>query len=53
MGSLSARSDTRFTLDSNLLVHSLDRAEGSRHALAKRIVDRARRRLLADPSIVV
>lgn len=35
------RFSRRFTLDSNLLVYSMDGAEGERHELARQIVDRA------------
>jgi predicted nucleic acid-binding protein len=35
-------SDERFTLDTNILVYSVDRAAGSRHERAKEIVSRAR-----------
>jgi predicted nucleic acid-binding protein len=39
--SLRARSDLRFTLDTNLLVYSVDRSEGVRHDLALDLVNRA------------
>lgn len=35
---------TRFTLDTNILVYSLDNAAGTRHRLATEIVDRAAER---------
>ena len=35
------RSDLRFTLDTNLLVYSMDSTEGARYELAREIVDRA------------
>ena len=34
-------SDSRFTLDSNILVYALDRQAGERHRLASVIIDRA------------
>lgn len=38
-------SDKRFTLDTNILVHGLDRQAGDRHLLASRVIARA---VLAD-----
>jgi predicted nucleic acid-binding protein len=39
--SLPEKSKIRFTLDTNLLVYSVDRTEGSRHYLALDVVNRA------------
>jgi predicted nucleic acid-binding protein len=36
-----AKSSRRFTLDTNLLVYSIDDTEGARYELARQIVDRA------------